>query len=597
MPGFREIPEPNYDKDVNRLLRYYKSAFTRITWELQTVKNGIDQSQGESLLRQITFILGELDNNSLDWCKETVNRRYNNARAATLLSLGEAKSLSEAAKGVSFSLLARNTAENLVNDTYDDLLLATKNTEKKIKQLVKGAVSETMRMRALEQQGRKTMQRSIAATLGMQFRGISQDTGKLTGIVDAAGRRWKVGTYAEMVVRTKLQQAHIEGVRVECLERNVDLAVISSHGAKDGCRRFEGLIISLNGVTPGFPTYAEIRATNQIFHPNCQHSVNPVRDLSLLPQSVRDKATEALKEAEKVLGTNFGDKPVPVPKPKKPRKPRQPKAKPGPVIPTWADQKTIKEIEDYASKLYPNIRWDFEDCDVKAINPSMAEFVRLANKYPGFEKRLVYVGSHKTPKSPIYPYIWDNRVRAHAAVNGKYVGLNPDFYGDARVLKASMETSVAQGWHPIGCDKLETTMTHELGHQVWNYILKEYTEKSLTKVVGNKGLGEGRDLLLSFQRYNNPGISLSRYADTEPAEAWAEGFAALESNPDFNHFYVQNQKRLLDLVYNSKWYSYNGNDGWKYEFLASDDEKKAAADFNKKLLELYKNDLGITKNY
>ena len=185
--------------------------------------------------------------------------------------------------------------EALVNDTYNDLLIATQNTEKKIKQLVRSVVSDTIRVKALEQLGRKTTRNAVVEKLTQQ--GLSR---KLTdeawvGIIDKAGRRWNLSTYAEMVVRTKLQQAHVEGVRVETLERGVDLAVISSHGAKDACASYEGMVISINGQTPGYKTYQELRQGGKIFHPNCKHHISPIRDVKLLPDSVRQKHEDAKK--------------------------------------------------------------------------------------------------------------------------------------------------------------------------------------------------------------------------------------------------------------------------------------------------------------
>ena len=105
----------------------------------------------------------------------------------------------------------------------------------------------------------------------------------------------RVTLYPEMVVRTKLQQAHVEGVRVESVERGVDLAVICSHGATDPCRNYEGLVISMNGETPGYKTYQELRQSGKIFHPNCKHHISPIRDIKLLPESLRKKQCEKFK--------------------------------------------------------------------------------------------------------------------------------------------------------------------------------------------------------------------------------------------------------------------------------------------------------------
>jgi hypothetical protein len=298
MPNF---PLPNYEKDARRLVSYYKRAFRETADLIKTTTNGLEKAQAESLLNQIGFILLELDRNTKKWCEEVIRQAFLEGQASTIVSIGDAKTLSEAAAAVSFSMLARDTVESLVNDTYNDLLLATKNTERKVKQLVRSVVSDTIRMKAVQQYGRNTMRNEIVSKLTQQGLTARLDTEGWVGIVDKAGRRWNLSTYAEMVVRTKIQQAHIEGKRVESLERNVDLAVISSHGAKDACRHFEGMVISLHGLTPGYRTYDELHATNKIFHPNCQHTIHVIRDISLLPESLQAKHHEKMKESAGLL--------------------------------------------------------------------------------------------------------------------------------------------------------------------------------------------------------------------------------------------------------------------------------------------------------
>ena len=291
-----QIPEPNYQRDEQQLIKYYKQSFQKILGEMRGITNGIEQAQADSLLRQIAYILGQLDQDTQQWVQNNVTRAFREGQAGAIYAIGEATSLTEAASLASFSLLARHTVETLVNDTYSDLLIATQNTEKKIKQLVRSVVSDTMRVKALEQLGRRTTRNAIIEKLTQQ--GLSR---KLTdeawvGIIDKAGRRWNLSTYAEMVVRTKLQQAHVEGVRVEALERGVDLAVISSHGATDPCRNYEGLVISMNGETPGYKTYQELRQSGKIFHPNCKHHISSIQDINLLPNSLKKRHEEAMRK-------------------------------------------------------------------------------------------------------------------------------------------------------------------------------------------------------------------------------------------------------------------------------------------------------------
>ncbi|MBC9786284.1 minor capsid protein [Heliobacterium chlorum] len=291
------IPKPVYERDIQRLIGYYQKAFTEIAGRLKTIPSsgGLENAYAESLLSQIMVILRDLDGSTKSWCEQVINQAFTGAQAQTILSLGDASSLSEAASSISFSMLARERTEGLINDTYTDLLMATQNTERKIKQLVRNAVSETLRVKALEQMGRRTMKGAIINDLTHKGLSAKLNSDAWVGIVDRAGRRWNLSTYAEMVVRTKLTQAHIEGTRVETLERNVDLAVISSHGAKDACRAFEGIVISLHGLTPGYHSYDQVRSTGMIFHPNCKHHVSPVRDIDLLPKRLREKHDQKMK--------------------------------------------------------------------------------------------------------------------------------------------------------------------------------------------------------------------------------------------------------------------------------------------------------------
>jgi len=52
-----------------------------------------------------------------------------------------------------------------------------------------------------------------------------------------------------------------------------DLVMVSVQGAKDKCRRWEGSILSLTGKTEGYPTLAFAKATNEVFHPRCRHTL------------------------------------------------------------------------------------------------------------------------------------------------------------------------------------------------------------------------------------------------------------------------------------------------------------------------------------
>lgn len=602
MAGYRQIPEPKYDRDVARLVLYYKKAFKESAVKLYSIKYGIERQQAESLMNQIAFILQQLDDDTKKWCEEVIPKAYKDGQYRAIMSIEEASSLAEAASLASFSMLARDTVEALVNDTYADLLIATKNTETKIKQLVRSVVSDTMRVRAIEQLGRKTQRKDITGRLARQGLSKNLNSEGWVGIVDSAGRRWNLSTYAEMVVRTKLQQAHVEGIRVECLERKVDLAVVSSHGATDSCRYFEGMVISLNGVTPGFPTYAELWATKKVFHPNCQHSVNPVRDLSLLPKDVRDKAAESLKAAEQVLGKKYElPTPAPQPEPKTHRKPKEPAV---PAAPKWINQKTVEEAEALAGKVYPHITWDFKDCHIDVINPTMETFVKLSNEFPMVNKRLGYFGSYAGKDNLFYDrsYKWKSNTFAHAFTNGRQIGINPAFYGNPEKFSNSLEFSVLQGFHPKGSEVYASVMTHEFGHQVWNWLGREFSLKALTPVTRANGFGCGFDILEKWQKANNTkakGATISKYAMESKAEAWAEGFTCIYHDPETTNQIVKNQKALIDFFQdpNRKWY--DKDEHRSLGFYPKSEREEILKELEKAEAEILEDlkKLGLPKNY
>lgn len=296
-------PEPQYERDIQRLVTIYQTALKQLEEYVRRIPDlpSFDYLQTQMLIRQIEDILRGLGVEVRSWVQNTFPSVFEEGVASSIYVL-EGVSLARAIElAKQFATIHRSFVEAMIDDTFNDLLAATQRTEQQIKKLVREAVADHLRVNAAQSLGRRTSQREIIDTLtkaGLS-RTLKEESWK--GIVDAAGRRWNLSTYVEMVVRTKLRDAHTEGVRREALQRNVDLAIISSHGAKDACRMFEGLVISLNGLTPGYRTYRELRASNLVFHPNCKHYTIPIRNLDMLPESVRQKALAQRMNSEKAL--------------------------------------------------------------------------------------------------------------------------------------------------------------------------------------------------------------------------------------------------------------------------------------------------------
>lgn len=102
----------------------------------------------------------------------------------------------------------------------------------------------------------------------------------VTGFVDRAGRSWEMGAYGEMVARTTVAQAALEGHAERLEDLGVDTVVVSNAPEECSiCRPFEGRILSLTGRTSGtlkdgrtvMMSLAQAKGEG-LFHPNCRHS-------------------------------------------------------------------------------------------------------------------------------------------------------------------------------------------------------------------------------------------------------------------------------------------------------------------------------------
>lgn len=96
----------------------------------------------------------------------------------------------------------------------------------------------------------------------------------ITGFRDRAGRMWSIDSYAEMATRSATGRAAIQGHVDRLTANGYDLVIVSDSPDECSlCRPWEGRVLSLSGVTPGYPTLAEAQGSG-LFHPSCTHSVS-----------------------------------------------------------------------------------------------------------------------------------------------------------------------------------------------------------------------------------------------------------------------------------------------------------------------------------
>lgn len=303
-----DLPTPVYVRDRKKISKLYEQALKQISKQILnelvvTDPTHIKVINQVKLMKQLEMILKQLNSEVKNYTEEVITQAVRHGQAVHLMKIAGVESYEEALKQSGMTILPKGMLEAIVSDTFQDLLVATTFMEDTLKKTIRKTVAKVMQLKMAQNTGRVEMIDILMKELSKK--GLSktiQEEG-FVGVVDKKGRRWNLKTYADMVVTTKTQQAHVEGIRHEADVSGYDLAIISDHGADDVCSKWENVIISLNGKTKGFPTYNQVRRTKECFHPNCEHTLLPIRSVDLVHKDIlkehKRKVVEGMKTIEK----------------------------------------------------------------------------------------------------------------------------------------------------------------------------------------------------------------------------------------------------------------------------------------------------------
>lgn len=272
-----KIPNPKYDYNTDKLVSAYQKAIASIYATLDRIDiSNMTRANTAAMLTEVSAVLASLNEESAAWVAENIPLAARNGVLSALVALD----VKDAAKVASFNKINRELVAAIVADTQADLLAVTQNVDRRVRTVVRQVTAESMRANMTRGvNGRKTISRDILDGLKKKL-GDSVNT----GIIDAAGRRWKPEVYVDMITRTKTMQAHKEASNNEAIGRGALYGVISRHGATDACRKWEGRIVKLVPEADGDYPYIEDVPRNEIFHPCCRHVITPVRDPQIVKQ-------------------------------------------------------------------------------------------------------------------------------------------------------------------------------------------------------------------------------------------------------------------------------------------------------------------------
>lgn len=199
--------------------------------------------------------------------------RYRRADSKAILATAYMASRAEAEK----TLAAAGLARAFTAKPEKAIAALTRDLEGRL------ASTDLRILRASEDIYRQVIGRVTAQGLEGEFtrRGAAQaaldmfaDRG-ITGFVDIAGKAWSLPSYTETACRTAALNASRGGKLDSMRAAGNDLAIISGVSAGcELCSPWEGVVVSLDGTTPGYPTLDEAEGDG-LFHPNCGHSADP----------------------------------------------------------------------------------------------------------------------------------------------------------------------------------------------------------------------------------------------------------------------------------------------------------------------------------
>lgn len=309
------IPARVLEESIESIVKIYAEVYSKLFKELleELVDNfGVLASPSYqsqlALLQMVEKRIEELDSTIALQLKAELEKAYASASFFSVLAEQTVKTIEDLMGAVPYSTLNTYKMEQIVADTMEDLLFATKHTEKELKKFIREIFAKNLQYHALQGENQTNIKKIIEKELSKKFLKEALEKKGFVGILDSSGRKWNTKTYVDMAVKTKLNQAYVEGLKDRAKETGKDLAVIPEKGASDSCKYFEGMIISLTGATEGFPTYDDLKATGLIFHPNCVHSPFPAGKLELIPDEDVEYHNKKIRELKNVTASRKKNK-------------------------------------------------------------------------------------------------------------------------------------------------------------------------------------------------------------------------------------------------------------------------------------------------
>ena len=273
------------EPDIPRLAARISRRVGRTRNEILDVMRAVNfesltRAEQRKIVRNIEQILNRLDADFAEEIPEVIDEVYEHGRARTLVSLGLFGSIAAArrhlrGKDGKTSRAHRSFKSAVIESTMDDLLTMTQNTRRRVKAEVRRVAAEVFRQDEAVTSQRRRMTKEL------------REAG-VFAIRDAAGRRWNIEHYTDVVTVTKIAEAHREATTQEAYEQGAGYVVVSQHGDPcEKCAPWEGRMLRIDDRVPGGEPTLDDAISAGLLHPACKHTVTPIRNPDVAPSWVR----------------------------------------------------------------------------------------------------------------------------------------------------------------------------------------------------------------------------------------------------------------------------------------------------------------------
>ena len=301
---YQNIPNRVTDDAVKKLLIKYEAHYNMIlTHTVNKVHGAVNDgtilmgNKGREMIRSVEDALNSMNETIQANVENDLIKAHITGRVATTMAFLKEVELSAVEDAVKYASVNSHMVAEMVSDTMEDLLSVTTHTKKMVRDVIKDTFKTYAQYQAMTGENTANIKKLLEAELTKIGIKKKMLTDGYIGIVDKAGRKWKLKTYVDMAVTTKNHVAYVEGVKTAVKDYDTDIAKIPMRNSKDPCRHYEGMLISMNGDTEGYPSYAQLLGTGMVFHPRCRHSPVPVGDTDMLH---KDDITHHNKQIEKL---------------------------------------------------------------------------------------------------------------------------------------------------------------------------------------------------------------------------------------------------------------------------------------------------------